>query len=153
MKTTKKQLFNKKTTRLFYSIILKKLISYLMKGGKKAKTEKILKNVFVKISLRKLSPVNILTLAIINIKPFVEVRNVRVKGKSYKVPFTLQTARQLTSSFKTMLKSAKTSRNFEDSLVEELINSSLGRSQSVRITRDLHKTAFQNRSFISYRWF
>lgn len=142
-----------KQTRIFYSIIFKKLISYLMKGGKKAKTEKILKNVLIKISLRKLSPVNILTLAIINTKPLVEVRNVRVKGKPYTVPFPLQTSHQLTSSFKIMLKSIKSSINFQDALADELINSSSGRSQSVRTTQDLHKTAFQNRSFIHYRWF
>lgn len=124
-----------------------------MKGGKKAKSEKIVKNILMKISLRKLSPVDVVILAIINTKPLVVVRDVRVKGKSYKVPFSLQTSHQLTSSFKIMLKSIRNSRNFEDAFVEELINSSLGRSQSVRLTQDLHKTAFQNRSFTHFRWF
>jgi hypothetical protein len=38
-------------------------------------------------------------------------------------------------------------------VVDELIKSSQGQSQSVKITKNIHKLAYQNRIFIRYRWF
>jgi len=81
------------------------------------------------------------------------VRNVRLRGKSFQVPFPLHTARQITIAIKTILSSASTKNNFEDSLADELINSSLNKSQSVKVTLNLHKLAAKNRLFSSYRWF
>jgi small subunit ribosomal protein S7 len=144
---------NKNDSLIFFSLILKKFILQLMKDGKKFKAEKILKNVLVKISLKGYSPVKVLTLAVNNVKPLVEVRNVRLKGKSFQVPFPIQLSRQISASFKTLLKSSAGKKNFEDSLVEELINSSFGKSQSVKTTLNLHKLAYQNRLFTNYRWF
>ena len=125
----------------------------IMKDGKKFKAEKILKNVLVKISLKGYSPVKVLTLAVNNVKPLVEVRNVRLKGKSFQVPFPIQISRQISSSLKIILSSSKNKKNFEDSLVAELIDSSLNRSSSVKTTLALHKLASQNRLFTYYRWF
>ena len=96
---------NKNDSLIFFSLILKKFILQLMKDGKKFKAEKILKNVLVKISLKGYSPVKVLTLAVNNVKPLVEVRNVRLKGKSFQVPFPIQLSRQISASFKILLKS------------------------------------------------
>lgn len=133
--------------------MFKKFLSLLMKDGKKTKAEVILKKVFIRISLQGYSPVNVLTLAVNNIKPLLEVRNVRLKGKSYQVPFPILFPRQITSSLKMILGSFNGKRKFEDFLVDELINSSLGKSQSVKMTINLHKLASQNRLFAHFRWF
>jgi small subunit ribosomal protein S7 len=138
---------------LFFSLIFKKFISQLMKEGKKFKSETILKKVFIRVSLQGYSPVTVLTLAIGNIKPLLEVRNVCVKGKSYEVPFPIKFSRQISLSFKTILKSFTGKRVFEDFLVEELIRSSTGRSQSVKTTAALHKLASRNKLFTYFRWF
>ena len=124
-----------------------------MKDGKKSKAEKILKNVLVKISLKGYSPVQIITLAINNVKPLIEVRNVRLRGKSFQIPFPIQISRQIVSAFKTIIKCAKSKNSFENSLVDELINSSLYQSASVKTTINAHKFAAQNRLFTHYRWF
>lgn len=138
---------------LFFSLILNKLVSLLMKNGKKIKAEKILKNVLVKISLKGYSPIQTLILALNNVKPIVEVRTIRLKRKSFQVPFPLQLSRQINTALKIILETTKGKKKIEDLLVEELINSSIGRSQSVKKTLSLHKLASQNRLFTHYRWF
>ena len=124
-----------------------------MKDGKKFKAEIILKKALTRISLQGYSPVNVLILATNNIKPLLEVRSVRIKGKAYQVPFPILLSRQITSSFRILLKSFNGKKQFEDFLVNEWINSSMGRSQSVKVTVSLHKTASQNRLFAHFRWF
>ena len=138
---------------ILYSFILQKFTTQLMKDGKKSKAEKILKNVLVKISLKGYSPVQVITLAINNVKPLVEVRNVRLRGKSFQVPFPIRISRQIVSAFKIIIKCVKNKNNFENSLVEELIDSSLYKSSSVKATINMHKLAAQNRLFSNYRWF
>ncbi len=138
---------------IFFSLILQKFTTQLMKSGKKSKAEKILKNVLVKISLKGYSPVQIITLAINNVRPLVEVRNIRLRGKSFQIPFPIRLSRQIVSAFKTIIKCAKNKNSFENSLVDELISSSLYQSASVKITIGAHKFASQNRLFTHYRWF
>ena len=141
----------------FYSVnslILQKFVSHLTKSGKKFKAEKILKNVLIKIALKGFAPIKVLIFAINNVKPLVEVRNFRAKNrKSFQVPFPLKFMKQISLSLKIILKSCVLKKNFEDSLVDELVKSSQGQSQSVKITKNIHKLAYQNRIFIRYRWF
>jgi small subunit ribosomal protein S7 len=144
---------NKQDLTSFSTILLKKFVSQLMKDGKKSKAEKILNNVLLKIFLKGFSPIKILTLAINNVKPLIEVRNVRLRRKSFQVPFPIQTSRQITIAIKTILNSVAGKNSFQDAFVDELINSSLNKSQSVKATISLHKLALQNRMFTHYRWF
>lgn len=135
------------------SFIVKKFISQIMKDGKKFKSEKLLKKILVQISLKGYSPVSTLVLAINNVKPVVDVRTIRRKGKKFKVPVPLKSSRQITKSIQTILRVSKNKIFFEDYLADELISSMLGRSKSLKVTLRLHKFAFQNRSFSNYRWF
>ena len=121
-----------------------------MKDGKKFKIENILKNIFIQISLKGYSPVITLVLAINNVKPVVDVRKVKVRGKSFRVPFPLKTSRQITKSIQILLRIPK-KNFFEKFLAEELIKSASGYSRSIKTTLRLHKFAFQNRSFSNYR--
>jgi small subunit ribosomal protein S7 len=134
------------------SLIIKKLIALLTKKGKKVKAEKILKKIFFKISLTDNSILNVLSLAINNVKPLVEVRTVRARGKTFQVPFPIKTAHQINIALKIILNSAKNKASFDDSLAEELINSSLNKSSSINATINLHKLAVKNRLFMHYRW-
>lgn len=135
------------------SFVVQKFISQIMKNGKKFKSEKLLKKILVKISLKGYSPVSTLVLAINNVKPIVDVRTIRRKGKKFKVPVPLKSTRQITKSIQTILRVAKNKIFFEEYLADELINSMQGQSKSLKITLRLHKFAYQNRSFSNYRWF
>lgn len=135
------------------SFIIKKFTSQIMKDGKKFKSESLLKKILVRISLKGYSPVNTLVLAINNVKPVVDVRTIRRRGKKFQVPVPLKSSRQITKGIQTLLRVSKNKIHFEEFLVDELINSTLGRSKALKITLKLHKFAYQNRSFSNYRWF
>jgi small subunit ribosomal protein S7 len=124
-----------------------------MKDGKMVASEKIIKNILIKISLKGYSPVNVITLAINNVKPLIEVKNIRLKGNSFQVPFPIKVSRQISLAIKTLIKSSSGKKKFEDLLVDELINSSLGKSQSIKSTNVLHILASQNKLFSNYRLF
>lgn len=124
-----------------------------MKDGKQFKSERLLKKILVQISLKGYPPVSTLVLAINNVKPVVDVRTIRRKGKKFKVPVPLKASRQITKSIQTLLGVSKNKIFFEDYLADELINSMLSESKSLKVTMRLHKFAFQNRSFSNYRWF
>ena len=135
-------------------ILLKKFLKLLTKKGKQIKAEKLLKAVFLRISLRKQSPFFTFILAINNVKPALELRSIKTKGKLFQVPFPIKRSRQISLSIKTIIRTALlTGRNLENSLTDELINSSLRKSQSFKATTTLHKLAFQNRLSTNYRWF
>ncbi|PCI22328.1 MAG: hypothetical protein COB67_13495 [SAR324 cluster bacterium] len=135
------------------SFILKKFVSQIMRDGKKFKSEKIFKKVLVKISLKGLSPTNTVVLAVNNVKPVVDVRTIRRRGKKFQVPVPLKPSRQISKGIQALLRVSKNKIFFEDFLANELINSMRGRSKSLKATKRLHKFAFQNRSFTNYRWF
>ena len=144
---------NKPRPPILFSLILKKFINHVMKDGKKTKAEEILRRILLKISLKGYSPQKIFVLAINNVKPLIEIRNVRVRGKSFQVPFPLQISRQLGLAIKTILKNSTGKKKIEDALVDELIDSSLNKSLSVKATLSTHKLASRNRLFVHYRWF
>ena len=153
MLKNKKSNFLDNKSNFLFSFIIRKFINQLMKDGKKIASEKIIKNILIKISLKGHSPVNVITLAINNVKPLIEVKNIRLKGNSFQVPFPIKVSRQISLAIKTLIKSSSGKKKFEDLLVDELINSSLGKSQSIKATNVLHKLASQNKLFSHYRWF
>jgi small subunit ribosomal protein S7 len=153
MLINKKSNFLDNKSNFLFSFIIRKFINQLMKDGKKVASEKIIKNILIKISLKGYSPVNVITLAINNVKPLIEVKNIRLKGNSFQVPFPIKVSRQISLAIKTLIKSSSGKKKFEDLLVDELINSSLGKSQSIKATNVLHKLASQNKLFSHYRWF
>ena len=101
-----KENFSEKKPALLFSFIIRKFITQLMKDGKKVAAEKILKNILIKISLKGYSPVNVITLAINNVKPLVEVKTIRLKGNSFQVPFPIKLSRQISLAIKTLIKSS-----------------------------------------------
>jgi small subunit ribosomal protein S7 len=153
MLINKKSNFLDNKSNFLFSFIIRKFINQLMKNGKKVASEKIIKNILIKISLKGYSPVNVITLAINNVKPLIEVKNIRLKGNSFQGPFPIKVSRQISLAIKTLIKSSSGKKKFEDLLVDELINSFLGKSQSIKATNVLHKLASQNKLFSHYRWF
>jgi ribosomal protein S7 len=60
-----------------------------MKNGEKVKAEKLFEKLLFEISARGLSPLPTIILAINNVKPLVEIRNVKIRGNLYSIPFPL----------------------------------------------------------------
>jgi ribosomal protein S7 len=122
-----------------------------MKAGKKVKAEKLFERLLLEISSRGFSPLPTIILAINNVKPLVEIRNVKIRGNLYSIPFPLTLKRQLTFSIRNLINSSKT--NVIKNVSEEIIKASQGTGDIVKKTNALHKLARQNRLFTHYRWF
>lgn len=124
-----------------------------MRNGKKNISTRLLKKVFLKVYLRGFKPMNILLLAVLKVKPVVNIRFVFLRGKLFQVPFPLVLSKQITLAIKNILKFSRTKKNITDSIVEEIIFSAFGQSQSVKDVLISYKQVSQNRIFTHYRWF
>src|SRR3569623_1273001 len=101
--------------------LIEKLVNLLMTSGKKAKSRAILYKVVLNL------PVSV-TSAVENVKPIIDVRKVRIGGKSYEVPALLKAQRQETKAIRWIVQSAikeqKRQNKIDQCLITELVNAS-----------------------------
>ena len=96
--------------------------------------------------------------AICHVKPFVEVKKVRVAGTTYQVPAILEKHRQENFALKWILQSAferhkkNPSQPLEYSLAFELYEASKKQGQARMKRNELHKLAEAHRAFAHFRW-
>ena len=105
-----------------------------------------------------LSPNILIEQAISSVKPFVEVRKVRVAGSTYQVPAILEKHRQENYAIKWILQSAlerhkkNRSQTFEYCLAFEIYEASKKQGQARMKRNELHKLAESHRAFAHFRW-
>ena len=95
--------------------------------------------------------------AINNVKPSVEVRNVRVAGRIHQVPSVISQKRQQALAIRSIIQAASyrkknSNLDFSECLATELFEA-LNNSGKIKQKRDaLHKTAELNRASIRFKW-
>lgn len=106
-------------------------------------------------------PISIFTIinkAIDNVKPFFEVKKVRVAGTTVQVPSLVQPNRQESLAINWILQSAferkkkNPSQTFENCLALEIYEAFLKQGQARNKRNELHKLAEANRAFSHFRW-
>lgn len=136
------------------TLLLSKFKKQLMKCGKLYIATKLLHDVFLEISMKGYIPKKVLVGAINNTKPLISIRQVRVGGNLFAVPFPKTLSQQFTSSINLLIRSAKAQRlPLKRALANELILSYQGKSSSVKEIEKLHESAIKNKVFSTYRWF
>jgi small subunit ribosomal protein S7 len=96
--------------------------------------------------------------AVSHVKPFVEVKKVRVAGTTYQVPAILEKDRQENFALKWILQSAfernkkNPSQGLEYSLALEIYEASKKQGQARLKRNELHKLAESQRAFAHFRW-
>jgi small subunit ribosomal protein S7 len=96
--------------------------------------------------------------AVSSVKPFVEVKKVRVAGTTYQVPAILEKDRQENFALKWILQSAferqkkNPSQGLEYSLAFEIYEASKKQGQARQKRNELHKLAETHRAFAHFRW-
>lgn len=110
--------------------VYKKFILQFMKDGEKVKAEKLFEKLLFEIASCGFSPLPTIILAINNVKPLVEIRNVKIRGNLYSIPFPLTLKRQLTFSIRNLVGSSKT--NIVKNVSEEIIKASQGLGENVK---------------------
>lgn len=153
-----------KSTQFNYSIsrqncYFKLFLRALLIKNLRTKSELILFHVCKKLKLQnKHQSINLLiSSAIDNIKPFLEIRNVRISGMTRQVPSILDETRQINLAIRWIVNEAnkrkrKTSSSFSDALYLEIVDGLKKRGVVKQKTEELHKIAVLNRAFAHYRW-
>ena len=136
------------------NLIIAKFKKQLMKSGKLFIATKILNDTLAEVASRGPAPPKNLVGAINNTKPLVILKQVRVRGNMFTVPFPQTPSQQINSSINLLIKSARTQKiPLRKALANELISSFQGRSLTVKEVEKLHSIAVKNKVFSTYRWF
>lgn len=139
----------------FGSELLAKFINTIMKDGKKSIAEKVVYIALDEISAKKGNDgVEILDLALDNVRPSVEVKSRRVGGATYQVPVEVRSSRQNALAMRWLVDAAR--RRGEKSmalkLAGELMDAAEKRGSAVKKREDTHKMAEANKAFAHFRW-
>lgn len=139
-------------------IFIKKLINHLMKNGKKSFANKIIyKNGFLLSKYFNKSLYTIYSDLFIILRPFIEIRKVRVRRTTYMVPFPTNMQRQIYLVSQWLLETlnkdtrkVNVNKKFREEIIKILLNQE---SITVNKKKDLYKKAEKSRSFAHFRWY
>jgi len=142
----------------FDSILLSKFINMTMMSGKKSVAEKIIYGAIDIISNRSgkddQEAISLLTTALDNVKPSVEVKSRRVGGATYQVPVEVRSVRRETLAMRWVIDSARkrNEKTMAQRVAGELMDASENRGFAVKKREEVHKMAEANKSFAHFRW-
>ena len=140
----------------FDSPVVGRLINKIMKGGKRSLAERI---VYAAIDRANegtdtIDPLEILTRAIENAKPRVEVKSRRVGGATYQVPLEVDAGRSESLGMRWIINYARAKKGtpMHVALANEIKDAANNTGASVRKRDDVHKMAQANRAFAHFRF-
>jgi len=142
----------------FNSVLLAKFMNMVMERGKKSVAERIVYGAIDRIAERTGreadQAIELLTQALDNVKPMVEVKSRRVGGATYQVPVEVRSTRRQTLAMRWVIDAAqaRSEKSMSQRLAAELLEASENRGAAVRKREDTHRMAEANKAFAHYRW-
>ena len=142
----------------YSNLMLAKFMNVIMKSGKKSAAERIIYGALDRIAEKtgKKGPeaIEVLSLALDNVKPVVEVKSRRVGGATYQVPVEVRPERRVTLAMRWMIEAARarSEKSMAFRLAHELMDAAESRGSAVRKREDTHRMAEANKAFAHYRW-
>ena len=140
------------------SRVVQQVINRVMLDGKKSVAEKIVYGAVDRITEKTgkaaEASIELLSSALDNVKPAVEVKSRRVGGATYQVPIEVRASRQTTLALRWLVKysAERREKTMSERLMNELLDASNGLGGAVKKREDTHKMAEANRAFAHYRW-
>ena len=152
----------------YNSELVAHMIRVVMKDGKKTVSERIVYGAiekvaekmkedpskFVKDEKQFENPLDVVSAAIHNMKPQVEVKTRRVGGTTYPVPVPIAENRQLSLALRwtTQYASARRGMGMPAAVAAEIIDAFQGQGSVIKKRDDVHKMAAANKAFAHYAW-
>jgi small subunit ribosomal protein S7 len=139
----------------FGSQTLARFVNMLMEDGKKSVAEKIVYGALDFIEGKTgQNSLDILTRALENVQPVVEVKSRRVGGATYQVPVEVRPARRAALAMRWLIDAAskRSEKGMGMRLAAEVIDANENRGVAVKKREDTHKMAEANKAFSHYRW-
>jgi small subunit ribosomal protein S7 len=143
---------------VYDSRLLAKIINRSMRDGEKTVAQKQ-----VYLTLKVLqekgaeNPLDLLTKAIENIKPVMEVRPRRIGGAAYQVPQAVRGERRESLAIRWLITAARARPNkeyhtFGEKLAAEIQDAVGGQGAAMKKKNDMHRAAEANKAFAHFRW-
>jgi small subunit ribosomal protein S7 len=140
----------------FGNQLVTRLVSTVMKCGKKSTAERIVYGALDEIVVKSQSanPVEILQRAVDNAKPRIETKPRRVGGATYQVPLEVSGERQASLALRWMVSFADGRKGvpMSQALANEIMEAYQGQGNAIRKRDEVHKMAQANKAFAHFRW-
>jgi small subunit ribosomal protein S7 len=138
----------------FNNDMLAKFMNVIMKSGKKSAAERIIYGALDRIGKKGPESIDVLSVALDNVKPVVEVKSRRVGGATYQVPVEVRSTRRQTLAMRWVIEAARdrSEKSMAFRLAHELMDAAENRGAAVRKREDTHRMAEANKAFAHYRW-
>ncbi len=139
----------------FGSVMLTKFMNMIMDSGKKSIAEGIIYGALDAIGSKgHAEPLEVLSKALENVQPRVEVKSRRVGGATYQVPVEVRPSRRMALAMRWLIDAARkrNERNMSSKLAGELMDAFEGRGSAAKKREDTHRMAEANKAFSHYRW-
>jgi small subunit ribosomal protein S7 len=154
----RKRVFHKPDRRdpRYDSPLVGHLISKVMRDGKRSLAERIVYAAIDRANegVDTIDPLEVVTRAIENAKPRVEVKSRRVGGATYQVPLEVAADRSEALAMRWIINYARNRKGtpMHVALANEIKDAANNQGNSVRKRDDVHKMAQANRAFAHFRW-
>jgi len=138
--------------------MLAKFMNMVMESGKKSAAEHIMYGAIDRITEKTNregdAALELLSAALENVKPAVEVKSRRVGGATYQVPVEVRPSRRQTLAMRWLIEAARarSEKSMAHRLAHELMDAAENRGTAVRKREDTHRMAEANKAFAHYRW-
>jgi len=139
----------------YKSQLLAKFINMIMVSGKKSVAEKIIYGALDEVVDKKGGdPLELLEVALDNVRPAVEVKSRRVGGATYQVPVEVRPARRNTLAMRWLIDASRkrSDKSMAKRLAGELLDAADEKGAAVKKKEDTHRMAEANKAFAHYRW-
>ena len=140
---------------LWNSRVVGKLITTVMRGGKRSTAERIVYGALSRVAERtQKNPLEVLEAGMRNLMPTLEVRPRRVGGQTYQVPVEVRADRKLTLGMRWLVAAARErgGRSMQEKLAAEIMEAAENTGSAVKRKEDTHRMAESNKAFAHYRW-
>ena len=135
------------------NVVIAKFINYVMRGGKKTTSQRIVYGAFDIIKEKaKADPLDIFYKAYKNLQPSVEVKSKRVGGANYQIPMPVRGERRQALAFRWLIAAAeaKKGRPMAQKLAEEIQAAANNEGDAIKKKMDVHRMAEANRAFAHF---
>jgi small subunit ribosomal protein S7 len=141
---------------VFESPVVATLVNTVMQRGKKSTAQRI---VYGAIKLangesKEGDPLEVLTKALENVKPRLEVKSRRVGGATYQVPMEVPASRQQALAMRWLVTYASNRKGtpLQKALAYEIKDAAAGQGAAIKKRDDVHRMAQANKAFAHLRW-
>ncbi len=137
------------------SVMLTKFMNMIMESGKKSVAENIVYGALDVIGSKGHNePLEVLSKALENVQPRVEVKSRRVGGATYQVPVEVRPSRRMALAMRWLIDASRkrNEKNMPAKLAGELMDAFENRGSAAKKREDTHRMAEANKAFSHYRW-